>query len=134
MKQLLFLILISFPIVGHHTARLMSYHFNGEHYIASFHGCEKLDDNKFVLESFIEAVWMSGARFCDVCKHEFYPQGMTAVCVLHESHASIHTYPECESVYIDLFTCGDKSYWERFEEILVEKFKPKGIQSKVIKR
>jgi len=126
MKKILCLLLLAVQLTAHE--------FTGEHYIASFHGCEKLDDNKFVLESFLEAVWMCGARFCDVCKHEFYPQGMTAVCVLHESHASIHTYPEYGSIYIDLFTCGDKSYWEHFQEILVDKLKPHGIQSKVVKR
>lgn len=33
--------------------------------------------------------------------------GYTAFALLAESHISIHTYPEYQSVFLDVFTCGN---------------------------
>lgn len=38
--------------------------------------------------------------------HQFDPHGVTYVLVLSESHLSIHTYPETERAYIDIFCCN----------------------------
>lgn len=38
--------------------------------------------------------------------HQFQPIGATHVFVLKESHMSIHTYPELQSAYIDIFCCN----------------------------
>jgi S-adenosylmethionine decarboxylase len=38
--------------------------------------------------------------------HKFEPYGLTAICLLKESHISIHTWPENNSACIDIFTCG----------------------------
>lgn len=37
--------------------------------------------------------------------YQFQPHGYTHVCLLSESHYSIHTYPEYHSCYIDIFCC-----------------------------
>lgn len=37
----------------------------------------------------------------------FYPQGVSGVVVVEESHLSIHTWPEYGYAAIDFFTCGD---------------------------
>ena len=34
-------------------------------------------------------------------------QGVTAICLLSESHISIHTWPEKGEAAVDVFTCGD---------------------------
>jgi S-adenosylmethionine decarboxylase len=39
--------------------------------------------------------------------HQFKPQGVTAICLLSESHISIHTWPEKREAAVDVFTCGD---------------------------
>ena len=39
--------------------------------------------------------------------HQFDPVGVTGVLVLSESHFSVHTYPENDSVYLDIFCCSD---------------------------
>ena len=38
--------------------------------------------------------------------HQFTPIGVTCVYLLSESHISIHTYPELNSCYMDIFCCS----------------------------
>lgn len=38
--------------------------------------------------------------------YQFEPFGVTYILVLAESHLSIHTYPEKNAAYIDLFCCN----------------------------
>jgi S-adenosylmethionine decarboxylase len=40
------------------------------------------------------------------CFHQFEPFGATGVILLAESHFSVHTYPEHEKLYFDLFCCN----------------------------
>jgi S-adenosylmethionine decarboxylase len=40
-------------------------------------------------------------------QHCFYPQGVTIVIALSESHLSCHTWPEKGCIAIDVYTCGD---------------------------
>jgi len=39
------------------------------------------------------------------CFHQFEPFGATGVILLAESHFSVHTYPENDKLYFDLFCC-----------------------------
>ncbi len=41
----------------------------------------------------------------DVSIHEFSPQGCTIFFLLSESHLAIHTYPEHNSLYFNLYSC-----------------------------
>ena len=41
--------------------------------------------------------------------HLFYPKGVTLVYILSESHLVIHTWPELNTVHIDLVTCSYRS-------------------------
>jgi S-adenosylmethionine decarboxylase len=40
--------------------------------------------------------------------HQFEPSGYTFAYVLSESHFAIHTYPEYNSCYVDIFCCSDE--------------------------
>lgn len=51
--------------------------------------------------------------------HQFKPFGVTYVLVLAESHLSIHTYPENQTVYIDIFCCNP-SFDERHARSVIE--------------
>ena len=53
------------------------------------------------------------------------------VLLLSESHASIHTYPEYNSCFVDLFTCGQKCSAEKFDMYLREYLKPKQTDSRI---
>ena len=49
--------------------------------------------------------------------HPFFPQGISGVVVIEESHLSIHTWPEYGYAAVDFFTCGD-GLPERAHEVL----------------
>ena len=42
----------------------------------------------------------------DVYAYPFEPQGLTVAAVLAESHAALHTWPECSYAHFSLVTCG----------------------------
>ena len=102
------------------TSTLTSYDFNGVHYIASFKKCdrEKLNDVAYLLVALIGAIDASGATILSYRVEKFDGGGVTAAFILSESHASIHTYPEHGSCFIDLFTCGSHCNWKPFHEII----------------
>lgn len=120
----------------------IEYEFIGVHYIASYNQCEegKIGDIEKIREIMIDAVNASGATLLGKVDYVFKnpeennSDGYTLVLLLSESHASIHTYPEKNSCFIDLFTCGTKCSYEHFDKVLKEYFNPTNVCCKVIKR
>jgi len=118
------------------TTTIISYEFRGTHYIASYKGCKKgtLLDNTWVYIFFLNGVLESHATILHHYMHTFEPSGMTATAILSESHASIHTYPEHDAVFVDLFTCGDSCDWHGFEAVMCEYLQPEYVERKVMVR
>lgn len=85
--------------------------FAGRHVLAELHGADPavLDDDGFLREALERALKQAGATVCDVVTKRFQPQGVTVLALLAESHASVHTYPERGSVFVDVFTCGRRA-------------------------
>ena len=61
----------------------------------------------------------AGAHIRNTSTHQFSPQGFTAVVVLSESHAALHTWPENKLAMVDYFSCSKEpnfaafiSYWK----------------------
>ncbi len=81
----------------------------GKHYLLNLYGCSlSLLDNEFFLCDLLEnAAEACGAHVLQTMSHQFTPQGVTAICLLSESHISIHTWPEKGEAAVDVFTCGD---------------------------
>lgn len=82
--------------------------FAGRHVLAELHGIEPavLDDLDFLSETLQRSLKQAGATVCEVVSKRFEPQGVTVLALLAESHASVHTYPERGSMFVDVFTCG----------------------------
>lgn len=59
--------------------------------------------------------------------HNFIPQGFTLFFLLGESHLAIHTYPEYNSLYFNLYSCRGPNDAEDTFNFLKEKMKPKEI-------
>jgi S-adenosylmethionine decarboxylase len=57
-----------------------------------------------VMESGIKRAKMT---ILNTFQHCFYPQGVTIVIALAESHVSCHTWPEEGAIAIDVYTCGN---------------------------
>jgi S-adenosylmethionine/arginine decarboxylase-like enzyme len=47
----------------------------------------------------------SGFTILRFVEHTFVPQGYTALWLLGESHAAVHTFPEHNRTYVELSSC-----------------------------
>jgi S-adenosylmethionine decarboxylase len=110
--------------------------FLGLHLLASYVGCDPvaLADHRGLMNALRDAVSASGATLLRELSHEFSPSGMTAVVLLSESHASLHTYPEHQSCFVDLFTCGRSCSAERFDAVLREHLRPHEARHRIVLR
>ncbi len=96
--------------------------YEGEHLILDIKGYKEVSNTK--LKSIItQALKKSGAHTKGFKEHTFKPQGYSAIWLLSESHASIHTYPEHNGLFIDLFTCGNIKT-EPFENYILKELNP----------
>lgn len=81
-------------------------------------------DNGLITEALRRGIEESGATLFEMQSRDFDPVGMTAVYLLSESHVSVHTYPECGSLFVDAFTCGTRSQPERIVATLIDALSP----------
>ena len=82
--------------------------FAGIHVLAEFTEVNPalLDDEGFLTDLLRSSLARADATVCQVVSKQFSPQGVTVLALLSESHASVHTYPERGSAFVDVFTCG----------------------------
>jgi S-adenosylmethionine decarboxylase len=66
-----------------------------------------LDDERCLIDLLENAAVASGATVIQTISKKFEPQGVTVICLLSESHISIHTWPEEGKAAVDVYTCGD---------------------------
>lgn len=101
-----------------------------KHRILSYLGCETCDCSE---KQFEKAVRKTGAKVLKTVFHKFKPQGLSILTLLSESHASLHTYPEYDFCYLDIFTCGDMDI-EAFDIEMRKLLKPCRVLLKDINR
>jgi S-adenosylmethionine decarboxylase len=96
----------------------------GTHCILELYGCsyDLLNDVLFVRESIEQASRQSLSTLLKLTSHQFFPQGVTAVGLLAESHLSIHTWPENGYAAVDIFTCGENAKPEQACTYLTQRF------------
>jgi len=83
----------------------------GNHYIIEASGCNPaiLNDIELIEEIMVQAAKEAKASVVTSAFHRFYPQGVSGVVVVSESHISIHTWPEKGYAAIDIYTCGENT-------------------------
>ena len=101
-----------------------------KHKILSYFGCATCDCTETEFE---HAVRKSGAKVLMTISHKFEPQGLSILTLLAESHASLHTYPEYEFCYLDIFTCGDMDTGS-FDKEMRRLLRPCRVEEKIINR
>jgi S-adenosylmethionine decarboxylase len=81
----------------------------GKHYLLNLYGCSffLLNDERCLIDLLEHAATSSGATVVQTIFKKFEPQGVTVICLLSESHISIHTWPEEGKAAIDVYTCGN---------------------------
>ena len=103
-----------------------AFDFIGRHFLASYLGCDpdRLRDLAGLKAAFERAIAASGATLMGSSDHVYPGGGYTLACLLSESHASIHTYPEHNACFVDLFTCGLRCRPEPFDALLRDYLRP----------
>ena len=112
----------------------------GRHVLADLWGCKPLEAEA-IAGAAKQAAVLAGATVREVVCHEFTPEGCSVIVVLAESHLSVHTYPECGYVAVDVFTCGSTARPTRAVRFLRDCFKasacqvrhvPRGLEPKLV--
>ena len=87
----------------------------GSHIILDLHSCntEKLDDADYIKDVLEKAAVEAKANIIQTIMHRYQPQGVTGVCLVAESHLSIHTWPEHGFAAVDIFMCGKEGFPEK---------------------
>lgn len=106
------------------------------HIIAEFSKCPKAplleaSMGEAILKRVVDG---SGLTSVGIRSYQFKPCGYTAAALLTESHITLHTWPEYDSVQIDIFTCGSRSSAKKAYELLKAEFKPKSFTDKIFLR
>lgn len=114
----------------------VEYKFFGKHYLASFIGCDPIliMDIKNLKQRMIDGINKSGATILSYIEKTFDNGGYTILFLLSESHCSIHTYPENNSLFTDLFTCGDVCDYKFYHNEMVNYLQPKCVTTDLIIR
>lgn len=112
------------------------YEFLGYHLVASYSGCDlaRLQNKEEMLKVMKSAVEKAGATLLDTCHYTFDNGAYTAVMLLSESHASIHTYPEVQSCFVDLFTCGTTCDPRKFHTAMKRYLRPAQTAANIFER
>lgn len=120
----------------HFTRTAPVFDAKGVHLLLTLTGCDPdwLDDESKLKQLAGEAATATGATVLQLVSHKFEPQGVTALALLAESHASLHSYPESGLVFWDCFTCGDECKPELSVNYLVDALKPKKISQQLVQR
>ncbi len=89
-------------------AGVVEHEFVGQHVLGELYGVSPaaLDDAELLVEILEAGIGKAHASVRDIRSVRFTPGGVSVVAILSESHASIHTYPEERSMFVDVFTCG----------------------------
>lgn len=110
--------------------------FAGTHIISEMYGIpDKLINNEhLLLNVLLQGTDKSGATVEGVLTKKFSPVGYSAIVLLSESHASIHTYPERHAIFVDAFTCGSKCKTQLIVEEMIKQLCVKKHNTQIIQR
>jgi spermidine synthase len=110
--------------------------FTGRHVLAELTGVDPavLDDEERVREALVAALTRAGASVLHTSAHRFDPRGLTVLAMLSESHASVHTWPEHGSAFVDVFTCGEAADPERASDLLAARLGAALVRRRTVDR
>ena len=108
----------------------------GYHLIGTAKGCPKelLEKVHVVKRILNTVVHKSNHHKVNETYHQFKPFGVTGVILLTESHISIHTWPEHNLAFFDIFSCSSKEKVRKAYEILISELNSADVKVKEIKR
>lgn len=106
----------------------------GRHYLIELWDAQNLDNPEMGEEALVECVRATGGTLLDTRFVRFPNGSYSGVCVIAESHVTIHTWPEYGYAAVDMFTCGSKMDIDAGIDTLRKYFEPKSTQIVEVKR
>ncbi|MFO0871946.1 MAG: adenosylmethionine decarboxylase [Pirellulales bacterium] len=108
----------------------------GTHCLLDLFDCQapSLDDPAELERLARAAAQAAGAQVLGVLHHQFEPQGVSLVCLLAESHLSLHTWPEQGRVAADIYTCGAHCQCEAACRFLIAALRPRSTSMTTVQR
>ena len=106
----------------------------GRHFLIELWEADNLDKPEIGEEALVETVRASGGTLLDTRFVPFPNGGYSGVCIIAESHVTIHTWPEHNYAAVDMFTCGPNMDFDAGIEMLKKYFAPKSIQVAEVRR
>lgn len=88
---------------------------------------EILTNTKKLEEKLLQALNEDGFDVLEKVSHTFTPQGYTIAILLAESHVAVHTYPEYNSLYFNLYSCRGEYDGQISFDIIKKYLKPSDI-------
>lgn len=110
--------------------------FWGQHILCNMDGIDSVDMNNgdYFISLLQDAIATTNATLVEVVCHSFIPEGMSIIAVLKESHVAIHTYPEYQALFLDVFTCGTQANPEKIVSYIINELNPQYYSTQTIIR
>jgi len=112
-----------------HCIQVMS----GHHVLGMLSGVKILTTDELV-PKMEKIVSILGLTEVGRCFYQFEPYGATGVILLSESHFSVHTYPEHDSIQLDLYCCSDSFDTNKATDVIMNIFDADLFQWDYVKR
>lgn len=114
--------------------KYMQYQFKGKHILAEFYEVEQMVNDEEQLKAFLlQCCTEANVNLIGFDISFFDNGGYTLCALLRESHIAIHTYPEYNSIFLDVFTCG-KANTKLIIDRLATLYQPKRKEIQYIER
>lgn len=106
----------------------------GQHMLIELWDAKLLDDVTSGEQALVATVRATGATLLDTRMVPFPNGGYSGVCILAESHLTIHTWPEHGYAAIDMFTCGPNMDYDAGLATIKAWFQPGRVDVQNIER
>lgn len=89
-----------------------------------------LNDGRWLRQLLKDSLKQDNFTILGESYHQFKPQGYSIILLLSESHVSIHTFPEFNSLHFYLYTCRKPNDGRKTFEYFKNKLNPDRIEFK----
>lgn len=122
--MLLILLFLTILCTLYSQSNVSTSNSSGVHYLVNIDNVDDnlINDNQKLTQIIEHCLKISKVNILKKTSHEFKPQGFTLLYLLSESHFSLHTWPEKNSIRIDLFSCSGKRDCDKGISYLIKEF------------
>ena len=110
-----------------------TFHLRGRHWMATLRGVKNMTP-QFIQDVVKTSLQDCGATIVGYNEHIFDNNAITCCFLLCESHCTVHTYPEVNSLWIDCFTCGENFNVQKFQQLIILHLHTEEIDIQLIRR